>query len=101
MVWVQECESKAQPRTTTLEMQLEARIYTIVENILGLHPGRQQPLMEAGLDSLGAVELQNLLCTEFNCDLPATTVFDFPNISALTRCIKDTLSAPIADRMVG
>ena len=100
-MWVQESDSKAQPSTTGQENQVEARICTIVEKLLGLQPGRQQPLMEAGLDSLGALELHNLLCTEFDCVLPATTVFDFPNISALTGCIKATLSPPITDRLIG
>ena len=44
--------------------------------------------MEAGLDSLGAVELRNQLATAFPAtELPATLTFDYPSISALSSFI--------------
>ncbi|MDA9173014.1 acyl carrier protein [bacterium] len=42
------------------------------------------PLMEAGIDSLGATELQNQLNAVFDADLPATLLFDHPSISGIT-----------------
>ena len=42
-----------------------------------------QPLMEAGLDSLGAVELRNTIGAHFALEVPATLTFDYPSISAM------------------
>ena len=41
------------------------------------------PLMESGLDSLGAVDLRNSLAAKFAIELPATVTLDYPSISAL------------------
>ena len=40
-------------------------------------------LMEAGLDSLAAVELRNAIASHFDVSLPATVAFDNPTVAAL------------------
>lgn len=40
-------------------------------------------LQQAGLDSLGAVDLRNAVSAKFGIDLPATAAFDYPTASAL------------------
>jgi len=52
-----------------------------------------QPLLEAGLDSLGAVELRNKLEASLGTDLPATITFDYPTTAALA----SFLAARMAD----
>ena len=39
--------------------------------------------MEAGLDSIGAVELRNAVSAAFGMELPATATFDYPSAEAL------------------
>lgn len=56
-----------------------------------------QPLMEAGLDSLAAVELRNALGAKLNVDLPATVTFDYPSIGALAGFIASKATPASAD----
>ena len=49
--------------------------------------------MEAGLDSLGAVELRNSLSTRFAVDLPATLTFDYPTVAAIAGFIGRNLTS--------
>lgn len=43
--------------------------------------------MEAGLDSLGAVELRNALTSRLGTELPHTITLDYPTISTLSEHI--------------
>ena len=56
------------------------------------------PLMEAGLDSLGAVELRSALSSAFNVELPATLTFDHPTIAALGRHLA-AIAQPLVDQV--
>ena len=62
-----------------------------------------QPLMEAGLDSLGAVELRNALQSRFGVQLPATIVVDHPSINALSAflCTIMASAAPAVFASIG
>lgn len=63
------------------------QIQQIASSVMSTTPGLNQPLMEAGLDSLGAVELRNNLSSFFGLDLPATVTFDYPSVAALAEYI--------------
>lgn len=72
---------------------VQTKVTQIVGKMLGKEIGPEQPIMEAGLDSLGAVELKSSLQTAFEVDLPATLTFDYPTISTLSKFLGTQLSA--------
>ena len=76
-----------------------AQIMEVVSGVLGSAPAPDQPLMEAGVDSLGSVELRNSLGTRFGVELGPTATFDYPTIAALTQHVA-SLVAPAAARPV-
>ena len=55
-----------------------------------------QPLMEAGLDSLGALDLRNATAAHFAVDLPATLVIDYPTLNALALYISGLMAVSSA-----
>ena len=51
-----------------------------------------EPLMDAGLDSLAAVEFGNAIQKDFvGLNMPNTLMFDYPSVKALTQFINDGL----------
>jgi acyl carrier protein len=65
-----------------------------------LDPG--QPLNELGLDSLMAVEMRNALGALLDRSLPATVLFDYPTLAALTDYLVGELpAAEVADKQAG
>ena len=72
----------------------------MLEKMLGCAIGSNQPIMEAGLDSMGALELRTSLQARFGLDLPATLTFDYPTIAALSRFLSGQLVPPSAPAIV-
>jgi acyl transferase domain-containing protein/NADPH:quinone reductase-like Zn-dependent oxidoreductase/acyl carrier protein len=67
---------------------LEARVEERVRAVLSLAAGQPldsaRPLQEYGLDSLLSIELRNALSADLEAKLPATALFDYPTLAALT-----------------
>ena len=52
----------------------------LASDVMGLPVSADQPLMEAGLDSLAAVELRSAISGRFGISLPATIALDYPTV---------------------
>lgn len=50
---------------------------------MGSTVGPDEPLVAAGLDSLGATDLRKTIAERFGASMPATLAFDFPTVRAL------------------
>ncbi len=60
------------------------KLRSIANQVLGIDVPPNQPLMESGLDSLAAVELQTVIGATFPSNkVPATFVYDYPTLSAM------------------
>lgn len=66
----------------------------LARDVIGAEVQPDRPLMESGLDSLGAVELRNAIAAAFSLPVPATITFDHPTL----RLMAQHLSARIQPR---
>ncbi|MEB3168278.1 MAG: KR domain-containing protein [Synechococcaceae cyanobacterium] len=92
---------------------LNATLYAVVEDVLGLGRGDlddpSQGLSDLGLDSLLAVELRNRLQQQLGCRLPATLAFDHRTPERLATHLAEQVfsalleadSPPAGDRLDG
>ncbi|MCC6809970.1 MAG: SDR family NAD(P)-dependent oxidoreductase, partial [Deltaproteobacteria bacterium] len=70
------------------EQRVQTQLLAELRSVMGADrrdAGIDEPLMDLGVDSLMAIDLRNRLSALLGKPLPATFVFDFPTISALSR----------------
>ena len=53
--------------------------------------------MAAGLDSLAAMELQNMISASMGVELPSTLVFDYPSVRAMSGFIEAQMGVTSAE----
>ena len=79
---------------------VSAHVRQLASRVLGggraAHVDGRVALNEVGLDSLMAVELRNVLGASIGRALPATLLFDYPTIDALTGFLLDSIVEPDA-----
>ena len=77
-----------------------AELSLVLKGVLGSDVGLHDPLMDAGLDSLGAVEFKSAVEARLGLTLPVTAVFDYPTLSSLAGYIHSQLG-PAPDAAEG
>ena len=75
---------------------VQQRVAHVAESVIGHPISPSQPLMEAGLDSLGSVELRNSLGSAFGLELPATLTLDYPSVAALSQYLSGVVRPIVA-----
>ena len=85
------------PSCAAPRMDLKA-VLDIAQQIAGSPADADTPLMEAGLDSLGAVELRNSLQRITSMSLPGTLLFNHPTVRQITTLLAPPESSGVARR---
>lgn len=80
--------------------------YFPLVQVVGSSIGDDEPLMSAGLDSLGSVEFSNVLSQKLGMQMSGTLVFDYPSVNAVTeflaaQLIKSAAAAAPAGESAG
>jgi hypothetical protein len=61
--------------------KMRAFLTGLAADVMGAAVEPDQALMEAGLDSLAAVELRNAVVARFGAAMPATLALDYPTLT--------------------
>jgi acyl carrier protein len=77
----------AAQRLSAIQQQVGGAIATV----LGRDLDPDEPLMDAGLDSLGMAEASSAIASAVGVQLPATLSFDYPTLGAISLYIHDEL----------
>ena len=81
------------------EDQVRDHLKSVVCGVIGHDVQSSEPLMAAGLDSLGATELRADLERVFSIELPGTLVFDYPTLEAIQTFICDSMQSLVGENV--
>ena len=83
--------------TATLRVDVGAILPAIAQELIGTAVAADAPLMEAGLDSLGATELRCRLQQQLGggISLPETLVFDFPTLRQIEEHVQSSVRVSV------
>ena len=82
----QSSSSKLEGHVSTMTLDadvLQQKVKEAVHAVVGHEVSPDDPLMAAGLDSLGAMELRSSLEQSLGVDLPGMLIFDYPSVHAI------------------
>jgi acyl carrier protein len=77
------------------QQRVSSVVFLAAKDIVGNELTPEQPLVAAGLDSLGAVELKNSLQGQLGLELPSTLVFDYPTVDSMAHYIASKLQPAV------
>ena len=87
-------QTHAVPESSTLGLSvpdLESLIIGELSEMTGVDVGLDDALVEKGVSSSVAIELSSRLSASLNVDLPATLLFDYSNVAAISRKIRSLM----------
>ena len=68
-----------------------------IRGFIGSTPSHDMPLMDAGVDSITAIEIVDWISEQIGVRLPQTTIFDHPTLNELTRYVIDQVKATLSE----
>ncbi|PRW57893.1 type I polyketide synthase [Chlorella sorokiniana] len=75
-----------------------SQLSALVAQAAGKAVDPSKPLLSAGLDSLGAVEVRREAAQLAGMELPVTLIFDYPSVAEIAAFIVGKLPAPVAEQ---
>jgi acyl carrier protein len=84
-------------RETAPILNLEGLVMDAITKVLGKGIGLAEPLLAAGLDSIGSGEVHTILEKSSRVSLPSTLVFDYPTAASIIELLSEKIpaSAPV------
>ena len=81
------------PGARSRDVLLE-ELTAIAAEVTGTSISAEAPLMDSGLDSIGATELSNKISAHLNTELSPTLLFDHPSLRSIADALSNSDSSP-------